>query len=267
MKKCSSCGKIYNTEGNFCSSCGGRLIVKQPQTIQPQGNTVKEKPKKKMNIFLRILLLALAFCVGRLVAEFFINPPSERNMFDTSFLEETDNVNNEIDKDEDSSFYLDDSSSYIDNSTASNTEYSKIFSERNIVKSSIFFMTDRSASYAKVDKDGYIICMDYGYNDDVIIHMKQSIYYPIKGYTEAEIVEFENEMNALLRQYSSLSCCEIFTTRLNNHLVVTVDATNIDNKTAIRELYSVGLVKTSNADYLSMQITEESLLADGFVKE
>ncbi len=277
MKKCVKCGKVYNDAGNFCASCGGQLVfVEQAapvnnnvnpnfqNNIQPNNATPKQKKEKKLDgkkVAITVAVCFVAALIGRGVGENIIAP---------SYMKDDDTpqttVNNNYNYDDDKDIDTDNDSSYVSDST-DNPAYTKIFTDRLIIKLPAWFLTDDTSSYAKVESDGSINYMDYGHSDDVIEYMTQGIYYPIEGLTEEEVAGLENEMKSLVAQYSALNCCEVSTSRLNNYLLITVEAENINNKVAINELYSVGLVKTANADYLSMKITEESVLADGFVKK
>ncbi len=152
--------------------------------------------------------------------------------------------------------------------SVSNISYDSIFSDRYIVVAPPFFMTGQSASFAIVDTtdDGreLVIKEDYGYEDDIICYFTETYYYSIQGMSDEDVTLLEANFKQAFTSYEAMSCCNVTYTRLNSYYLIQLEYSSINESSALAELYANGI--TSSTYPLSMEATERSLLADGYIK-
>lgn len=271
----------------------------QPQANIPysQPNDVKPKNKNGKKIIISVAVVVIALLVGKLIGSVVIVPSlSDDTDTDSSYTSstESDDVDNRSDDDtssdtdtntdentdinEDTDTDTDTYSNGIQNdnetssnssSSAVNSEYTEIFSSRNIVDGVEGFLMLDSATFAKVDEIGMIDKLEYGYDGDVVKEMVNTIYFPISDYTEAQKNELDTTIKEEFSELENLNCCTMSYNTGNNYYVITVkftDLDNLDNVQALQELDEITMYGPSNS-LISMKNTEESLLADGYVKK
>ncbi len=284
---CKNCGKELENTAKFCNNCGApQEVIADAQSVSdnvetqqpvpesyvpqgiPQGNTqetsipfnsgapqppVQTKKSSKGCIIAIIIAVAL-FVLGVIgvvaIAIFGYNITKDvisNPEFTTS--EELD------------------ISDYVDEAVTDLT-YEEIFSSHNIIDSPAFFMTKESCAFAYADTDGYVEKSEYGYEDDVIIEMVDTYYYPIGEYDEEQAKSYMDFVKAEFKADEELSCCTVTYNTTSSYFIVTEKYTNVDKAETLEELEQAGLITSDyEVDYLSMEQTEQDYLDRGFVKK
>lgn len=148
-----------------------------------------------------------------------------------------------------------------------NPAYEEIFTSRSIVEMPPFFMMMESAAFATVSSDGMIEKLEYGYQDDVVKEMINTLYYPISDMTEEQKTQLDAAVKETLADYTSLSFCNDTYDMGNLYYIVKLQFTDLGSGANVQKLQELGLVTgDDNSGLISMTETESSLLASGFIK-
>ena len=157
----------------------------------------------------------------------------------------------------------DDFDSYV----VTNLTYEEIFETNNIIDIPSLFLTKETCAFAYAETDGYVEKSEYGYEDDVIMEMVDTYYFPIDGYDKAEADAYLTLTKSEFSAEESLSFCTVTYNTITDYIVVTVRYNDVDNKKNLEKMYEAGLLDDGDIDYLSMEETEENYLDQGFVKK
>ncbi|MBQ3183085.1 MAG: zinc ribbon domain-containing protein [Clostridia bacterium] len=244
---CSNCGKQIPDNTKFCNHCGAQQPSETPtkpvtetkadlNTVKTSGSNNEKQPKKKTNIVVILAVVLCAFLIGRLIAYFIIKPvpPPEP---------------------------VPDSNQYI---TVDNGDYEAVFEGTYIVHFQSMFNMD-TASFALKQADGIISCADYGYKDDIVKQLVETVYIPVSGYDDAQKAELENSMRAEYADIEALSCASVTYKMSVNYLTVTCTYSDLDKEENYTELYNAGMLNTKT--FISMSETEKNRLNEGFAKK
>lgn len=246
---CKNCGKEIADSSKFCVNCGTPVdmqrtapVYEQPVASAPADRTRAKKNKKKLPVWVYIVVVLGFAAIGRLVGE---------NMIAPSMGGETE-YGNEI--------------TASSNVQIINSEYAEIFSSRNIVEVDQVFLYDSSA-YAKVDAEGMVERMEYGYEDDVVKEMVDTLYYPISGMTDSEKAALSSQLDILEMSVASEGFCSV--TRNESFLFysITFYFKNLEDPQNLQKLIDLGMMTDNGADCISKSESESALLREGFVKK
>lgn len=276
---CISCGKEIPENSVFCKHCGATqgvepapeaeptpVVEPTPEPAQqyhyeaPKNNAINEiakKDKKKKNTILIvcIVILALAF-IGRMAASGGSDSSEDTTSASDSVV--TDSIV-EPSESEDSST----------EPAEANAEYTKIFSDRYIVETPAFFMTEGTASFARVEEDGSVDCLQFGYEGDIISDFYEIKYVDISGMSESEKAEMDQRVQALVAEYQNLDFVTAEGEMGSVYYKLIFKMENLDDGDNLQRALENELVEVTNdsADYLSIAETERSLLGEGYIKK
>lgn len=258
---CSNCGKQIPDNTKFCNHCGAQQQIVEgadsaPKTtenqkkiadIQPQES--KKIPKKKTNIFIGLAVVLCAFILGK-----FVIAPSM--VSDSGKENDTGNQGSQ-------------SQPTTENNSGSsvgseNSAYDAIFDDTYIVHFQTFFNMG-TENFAMKEDDGTIYCMDYGYKDDVIKQVVETVYIPISEYTDTQKAEIETTMKTRYASVDALNCCVVTYKMSTNYYTITCTYSDMDQPSNYSEMYNAGFL--SKNTFFSMSETETSLLGQGFIKK
>ncbi len=273
MKICPKCNKQFNDNDAFCDVCGTNLSAQQnnyqqqpnyanqsqpnynPQQVNAYQPTMPNNPpkKKKTGMIIGIVaavLIVLAI-IGAVAEDAFQKEGygSGTNGNDTGYSIDVDNNSSENSSSEDAEV---------------NSEYNDILAEAGIVHFKSFFGLDAASFVTKYD-NGNIYCADYGYQNDIVKQMFETLYVPVSGLDDAAKAELENNAKTEFAKFEAMSCCTVKYEMTNNYFIVTAEYNNLDKKENYVEMYEVGI--TEEKVPISMKLTEESVLADGAIKK
>ena len=238
---CNKCGKEIPENSKFCGGCGTAVQTKTKPVAKKQ-----KKEKKRAPIWVSLLVMAAAFLIGK-----FVMAPS--------MLSEPQ---------QDQGSYQQEETSQSDSAAVSaNGEYSEIFTSRNIVEMPAMFMMLDSAAFAAVDQDGIIEKMEFGYKDDVIKEMVNTLYFPISGMDDTEKSALEAMVKENLSGYLAVDFCTTSYNMGNLYYTVSLHFTDLDVAENIQKMSEFGILAGNGADRLSMAQTESNLIAGGYTKK
>ena len=155
----------------------------------------------------------------------------------------------------------------VTNELPASGSYSEIFSSRNIVEMPALFMMLDSASFAAVDQDGMIEKLEFGYRDDRIEEMVNTLYFPIAEMDDAEKNALDAAIKENLAGYATVDFCSVSYNMGNLYYTATVHFSQLDVAENIQKMSGFGMLTADNADYLSMSQTESNLIASGYIKK
>lgn len=163
-------------------------------------------------------------------------------------------------------------SSYIPNNTTAPTldipsaAYNEIFTSRNIIEMApMFFMMD-AAAFATVSDEGMIEKMEYGYKDDVVQELINSLYYPVSEMTDDQKTQLDSGVKETLVSYTDLSFCEATFDMGDTYYIVRLHFTDLDTIENVKALSDLGLITGDDSGLISMKESETALLAAGYIK-
>ncbi|MDO4343603.1 MAG: zinc ribbon domain-containing protein [Eubacteriales bacterium] len=264
---CPKCGKEIPDDALFCGSCGARLAQSGPQpSAARSGRQESPKPakqvkkKRKNSIFITILVVAAATAVGQGVGK----------MMAGSYVKDRPSASVLLST-EGSGTAGSDAGSAADTQTAAgqsedNPEYMKIFSDRYIVKGPLVTLGD-TASYAKVDEDGSVHCLDFAYHDDVITMFQETIYTELAT-AEVDGQTLDDGMREYFSKYDSLGILTYDSNIGATYHRFTYKVDNLDDPEILKKAEDSGLLTTTgeNGGLMSMDLTHASMMEQGYVK-
>ena len=152
---------------------------------------------------------------------------------------------------------------------APNPAYEAIFTDNYIIDSPALFLGMDSAAFASIDEDNWIEKMEYGYKNDVVKEMIDTIYCPIDPELSEEMkAQLETSLREAYTEYSDLSFCTTSVEMGNSYCIIKLHFTNLDNADNVMALQNLGMV-TGDEDegLISMKVTEQGMLESGFIKK
>ena len=148
-----------------------------------------------------------------------------------------------------------------------NPEYEEIFTSRFIVDMPPFFLMLDSAAFAMVSEEtGMIEKMEYGYKDDIVKELINTVYYPISEMTDDEKTQLDTGVQEALAGYTELSFCDANFNMGNSYYTVKLHFTDLDTIENVKALSDLGLVTGDDSGLISMKESESGLLAAGYIK-
>ena len=252
---CSKCGKELNDDAKFCDACGTQIGVSE----------VKEVPKKskKTGLIIAIVAIVLVFIIGGLALIGWL-AESYLQKLDIDNYDVFEDV--EIDLDEITDVE-DTEDTSADVTQGSNASYEEVFSSRNIIDSPAVFMMLDSASFVTASEDGMVEKLEFGYEDDIVKEMVNTVYYPITGLSAEDVDLLDSSMRTAFSAYEEDGFCSVSYNTLSDYLVITINFTSLDNADNVQKLAELGMLTGSDVTVISMSETETGLLSSGYLKK
>jgi len=146
------------------------------------------------------------------------------------------------------------------------SSYDDIFNQHMIFHfPQIFIMMDRSA-YAGVTEDGIVDCIEYGVEGDTICEWVETIYFPLAGVTQEEYATMQDRLHSIYDVIDAEFFASVSYEYLTTYYKMTLKITDLDNPNYVHRLTELGLL-TEYIDIISMSLTEQNLLAQGYLKD
>lgn len=246
---CSECGTRLPDNAQFCSGCGASTtsaaapVGQNTNASATQQNAAAKKPRKKKANFLVIGIVLLVFYligkgVGNSMADSFVSSG------ETGTAAGQNSTNQ--------------------STSSSSAAYDKVFSDRSIVfVPEIFFGLDYDA-YVHVDDEGIVTHMQYGSKDDIVTEYAITVYYP------AEIVDMQAQDEYIRSLYGNTGLPFVSLSTNMGHIFYsyTLSISNLNDLANLQMVEEAGLIRMEEDNALwSMSATEESLLAQGYIKK
>lgn len=221
-------------------------VNKASQPAEKASGTAKKAPKDKKKILISLGVMLCAFLIGKfIIAPSMLSAPKD-NTTTTNSIDFSANIDATV--------------------TDVNPDYQAILNEEFIVHFPPFFsMMDTTSLIMKTD-DGVICCADYGHKDDVIKQWVETMYVPLDGYTEDQKATVQDSMKEKFASIEAFSFCTVEYTMLNNCLKIACTYSNADDPATLKEMYNAGVTTVSDG-FLSMNMTEDTLISQGFIKK
>lgn len=274
---CSNCGKQLDENAKFCDGCGAQQRAvndtnsasNQP-VPNPQPNVnyqaasnpqAKKAPKKKTNIIITVAVVLCAFIIGK-----FVIAPSMTS--DSGSGSNVGNSGNTVSNSgsQTQSDISNNNSTYSSSTGTTSSDYDEILSQAYIVHfPNVFGVGTSTASFVSKLDDGSILCSDYGYKDDVVIQMVETLYIPVAEYTDSQKTQLESSVKSEYAKLEALNCCTVKYNMGTNYYTVTTTYSNLDKAQNYSELYQANVLSADT--WISMSATESGLIAQGAVKK
>lgn len=255
---CKNCGKEIPDNVQFCNNCGAaqeenptpEQAFQQYEASKP---SVTEKPKKEKSILVivGIVIVVLAF-VGKIAA---------------SGSEESNNGDFVSDSTETRSLVeLPEPEVKSSTETEVNPEYTKIFQDRNIVAIPEAVVGDYAA-FAKVEEDDTILSVEFGYKDDVISMIAQTLIFDVKDMSDSEKEVLEASLREKYGEGETLDFVTITSSIGTDILTFCIRADRLDEEEILKIAEEKDIIGTTgDGGLLSMSGTESDLLSLGYIK-
>lgn len=247
--------------------------------FQPPVNPAMQQPapkKSKTGLIIGLVvggLVLIGIIVGVLVAVFSADDYSESyndsvisddfldDSYDDVFDDSNDDTNDDLNND-----------SYDTEDTvveSVNPDFQAMFDRVGIelVTPEDFGSIYDYAAYAKVNEYDELFLHEYAYIGDTVYERVETIIYPVSDFTESEKTEFIETMNEEYEPYDALDCIEMSQYDIDGDFIVyEFRYTDLTSSSTISELQGAGIIEAGNVSSISMEMTEGSLLAEGYVK-
>ena len=238
---CNKCGNEIPEGSKFCGSCGAAIQRKQETAVKKP-----KKAKKRVPLWMSLIAIAAGALLGKFVLAPAMMPDPESSQ--NYYQQEETNVPN------------------VSNATANET-YTEIFNSRYIVEMGALFRGLDSAEFAIVRDGDMIEKLQYGYENDIIKEMINTLYYPVSDMDDAQKSALDATVKENLAACTSADFCSVTYNMGNLYYTVELHFTDLDSSENLQKMYEFGLINESGANYISMQQTEANLIADGYVKK
>ncbi len=253
MPYCTNCGNELPDGTKFCPNCGAAVGAAEnasaPENAPaPEIQAAKAEPIKQNRAPLIIICAALVLAVAVVLA----------------FL-----IGRQTAADSDISVNGTDDSAVVsfDSVDDATSEFNAFFDERGIEHTDFAFDGFESAAFV-CDTDGTIDCLEFGYKNDIVYEMTETIYIDISDVAEADRDAFDGGMRDSLDVFNGLPFAEISYEMRETLYVVTVKVHDLDNGDILASAIEMQLlsVDSDEMDYISMSATEDALVSSGYIK-
>lgn len=258
---CEHCGNQNPDNTRICTHCGmpvgksdGQNTVKKEE---PEVKTSKNVMKKKSWLLI-IGIPVAAYLIGQVAGGKTGESMNEDSDSASSIVED---VNTPIEEGE-------------NNTEAENPEYTKIFTERNIIRAP-YFTIEEGAYFAKVDVDEEgretIDCLDFSYNGDTgtISALTETVYIDIKDLSQEEVQAMDSAVQAESQEYANLDNFTMSCEAGNQYYRITYMYDKLNDKDVLKTFEELELITATDPgeELLGISPTETSLLEQGYVKK
>ena len=239
---CENCGKQNPDGARFCIFCGKPMAVIQDASLNGQQVPRKDKIASRMK-------MKLISMIGGIVAFVVFGILGYLAVGGLGGLPD------------------------VEPSTGSpNQAYCAVFRNNglNIPKSDFDGQDLTTVSYVIDIGDGVVENMEYVYDDGLVLVFVDTIYVPVSGMNETDRAQMHKQMQSNLKPYTDLSCCQLSSFEQGDFYVYKLIYTDLQIKENVHQLCSVDIVTIpegeTQVDQLGIKMTEDTLLATGYVK-
>ncbi len=151
-------------------------------------------------------------------------------------------------------------------------EFDAVFAESSIKQVDATFDGMKSSAFVMESDDGMVECFEFGYEGDKICAYVDTVYLDVAEYSEDERSVLDESMRSAFASVEALDSVEITYGNVGDHYVIEVSVDGLDDVEVLQEVVESGVFTlTSTGDdsevtFLSMKQTEDSLVAQGFIK-
>ena len=254
---CKHCGTQNPDNTRICKQCGMPLeesTAQNPVKQEESKNKTSKNVMKKKSLLLIIGIPLLAYVIGQAagkkLGENMSGGSNSSTPVETSVEDDTQKEDN--------------------------PEYTKIFTERGIIKPSMLVLGKDSASYAKVGvtDEGLdtIDCIDIAYDADtgIISNLTDVGYIDVSSFTQEELESVETEIQEAFQGYEGENFSATFEGEtLNSYYKFCLEYKNLEDEDVVKNFVDQGLLTLTGTGtgVLDITLTENSLLSQGYIKK
>ena len=254
---CKHCGTQNPDNTRICKQCGMPLeesTAQNPVKQEESKNKTSKNVMKKKSLLLIIGIPLLAYVIGQAagkkLGENMSGGSNSSTPVETSVEDDTQKEDN--------------------------PEYTKIFTERSIIKPSMLVLGKDSASYAKVGvtDEGLetIDCIDIAYDADtgIISNLTDVGYIDVSSFTQEELESVETEIQEAFQGYEGENFSATFEGEtLNSYYKFCLEYKNLEDEDVVKNFVDQGLLTLTGTGtgVLDFTATENSLLSQGYIKK
>lgn len=284
VKFCSNCGKAVNSTpaepkpvdmnelfGEYFSPAGNNEAHKARST-NPEQPVRPKKKKKKGSTFLGILVTIVVVIVVRLLVSLVFTGVDKgieaaEEAIEQRKQEELDATLAAAETEEALQAALEAMDKQANGEA--NPEYLDIFNRNNIVVTSsiVAYVGVDERSFAIEDEDGWIFRYEFGYDDNAIEVMVDTIYIPLADYLPEEYADLEAYYREYFADVDALDFCSLDIATTADYMIITVVQEDMDDELNIEALEATGYMTTSGTGKLSMSLMAEGLLEEGYIEK
>lgn len=293
---CPNCGSELAEGAKFCGNCGTAVnsAPAEPKTLDfnetfgeyfsPAGNagttnnarsTAPAKPKKKKKKgagLLGILATIVVVVVVRLlVSGVFMGLDkgieAAEDAIERKKQEELDETLAAAESEEELQAALEAMDAKANGKA--NPEYLDVFERNGLAATSsvVVYVGVNERSFVTEDEDGWIYRYEFGYDDDIVEVMVDTIYIPLANYSPEEYDALEANYRDYFADVDALDCCSLDIISTEDYMIITIVQEDMDDEANIDALEATGYMTTTGTGKLSMSAMGESLLEEGYIEK
>lgn len=129
-----------------------------------------------------------------------------------------------------------------------------------------------SECFAAELEDGMLEILEFGYKGDVVKEQIDTLFYPISGYSDADIALMESNARELFDAMADNSYTTVKYDRIEGmYIVIQLHFTDMDNQSTIQAMTDLGMIQKDassgkNVDFVSIERTTAALLENGYIQ-
>lgn len=267
MPFCTNCGNRHDDGARFCPSCGTALGAEQDVSAcvnasEPQPQPTQAAPAKKNRTLLivicTVLAFAVAFLIGKTIVSVAYKYVDSGADSPASTVEPTADAN--IAPAEDA-----------DIAPTESSMFNRLFAYYDITYTAADFSTLDSAAYVTEIADDdilYVDCMEFGYKNDLVYELVETVYYYVGVLTDSELEQLDAAMQESFAAIEAQPFVEITYSQYSTWYVVTMKVHDLNKAENVQAALNSGtLVGDEGISYISMSATKEELLSSGYYKK
>ena len=249
---CQKCGKQIPDNSKFCNGCGAQIayVASSQQTNNNSApRNGAQQPKKKFSFLGTALVVAVVFFLakgcGYIVGNSYAkSEPKE--------VEPTISI----------------SSTIAIEPAVTNSEYSKVFTDRYIVFVPTVFFDLESDCYVQVTEDGLVDHQQFGHKNDIVVEFIETVYVPVEGWSDADKQAYEQTIRETYGNTGMDFVTLKYVNTSGNYISFALEMKDMDKTENVRAAADAGIIMMDDTYSLwGMSDTENALLAEGYIKK
>lgn len=249
---CQKCGKQIPDNSKFCNGCGAQVAsvtsAQQVNNTAPRNEAQKPK-KKKFNFLSTLIVVVVVFFLAKAVGYVIGNSYGKNGPKET---EPSISI----------------SSTIAVEPVVTNSEYSKVFTDRYIVFVPTVFFGLESDCYVQVTEDGIVDHQQFGYKDDIVVEFVETVFVPAEGWSDADKQAYEQTIR---ETYGDTGMDFVTLGNINitgNYISFSLELKEMDKSENVRVAADAGIIIMDDTYSLwGMSDTDRALLAEGYIKK
>lgn len=284
-KFCGNCGKAVNSApaeqkpvdmneifGEYFSPAGNTGTTQNTRSTNPEAPAKPKKKKKKGAGLLGILVTVVVVVVVRLlVSGVFMGLDkgieAAEDAIERKKQEELDETLAAAESEEELQAALE--AMDAEANGEANPEYLDVFERNGLAATSsvVVYVGVNERSFVTEDEDGWIYRYEFGYDDDIVEIMVDTIYIPLANYSPEEYDALEANYRDYFADVDALDCCSLDIISTEDYMIITIVQEDMDDEANIDALEATGYMTTTGTGKLSMSAMGESLLEEGYIEK